>query len=737
MSKWILPFVSTRRLLNKSPGVRSRAIAWLVAVACSAVPWALAETPGGNSADTVAIPREELGDSVLMLPDAHAHGQHESRDAAGLQAQKKLEGRLIERTRGLSLGQALQAMPGITQVSTGSNVSKPAIRGLTGNRVVILNNGIRQEAQQWGAEHAPEVDPFLASRLTLIQGASSVRYGPDALAGVILVEPWPLLREPGYLGDLYLIGQSNRREGAVSGTLEGMSSRWPGLAARVQGTLKKGGDASAPDYGLANTGLEEANGSATLGYARDDWQAEAFYSRFHTQLGVLAGAHVGSLTDLNQAIARGRPEIMRDFSYDIDRPYQEIDHQLFKLSASRDFGRGEIAGNYALQINDRKEYDHLPLNDARRRENRPELHFEIMTHSTEWRWLGSLPLGLTVETGFDGMAQYNVYAGRAFIPNFLSRSGGVFAILGKAWKDWHFESGARFDAKDLETYTRKGDAVENRSFFFKNASAMAGAHWHGAEGLEWRAHLSTAFRPPGVNELFSSGLHHGTASVEFGDSTLKPERAYDATIDMRLNRGAFELAVAAYRTYIDGFMHLRPVLPATLTIRGAFPTFKHDQTPALFTGADASLAVKLGRGLSYHAAGSVLHAIDDATGEYLPMMPAPRFENGFEYAWRPGAGATPLTGATVTAKLRSVLKQDMAPPDDRDYAPPPDGYHLIDLALETEWHVQALGGMRLYLDCAVTNAANTAYRDYTNRLRYFADEPGRNITLKLRMPFGT
>jgi iron complex outermembrane recepter protein len=734
-----LPFESANKIHTAGRCKAHKALA----VFCVAVA-PIAAIASGSVADSVRVSGqivpEFLADSSLHMPDAHAHGQAVHRESASTQAQKKLEGRMLERTRGLSLGQALQAMPGVTQVSTGANVSKPAVRGLTGNRVVILNNGIRQEAQQWGAEHAPEVDPFLASRFTLVQGASSVRYGPDALAGVVLVEPWPLLSEPGYAGDLYLIGQSNRGEGTLSGTLEGMSPKWPGLAGRVQGTLKKGGDAQAPDYGLANTGLEEANGSATLGYARDDWKSELFYSRFHTRLGVLAGSHIGNLTDLNNAIARGRPEVTRDFTYAIDRPYQEIDHQLIKLSAVRNFKAGEIAGNYAFQINDRKEYDHLPLNDARRRENRPELHFEILTHSTEWRWLGGLPLGMTIETGFDAMAQYNTYSGRAFIPNFLSRSGGVFAIVGKPWRDWHFESGARLDVKQLETYARNGDEVENHSFAFRNASAMAGAHWHGTGGFEWRGHVSTAFRPPGVNELFSSGLHHGAASVEFGDSTLKPERAYDATVDVRLNRKAFEVALAAYRTYIDGFMYLRPVLPATLTIRGAFPTFRHAQTPALFTGADASFMLRLGGGWSYHANGSVLHAIDDATGEYLPMMPAPRFENGFEFVARPAPERRvprSLVASTVTAKLRSVLKQGMAPPASSDYAPPPDGYHLVDLAFETEWQWDALGGQRLHLDCAVTNAANVAYRDYTNRLRYFADEPGRNIMLKLRLPFGT
>ena len=83
-------------------------------------------------------------------------------------------------------------------------MSKPAIRGMQGDRIVIMNNGVRQEGQQWGSEHAPEVDPYLASRLTVIKGASSVRYGANAMGGVVLVEPWPLPTAPGMAGEAHL-----------------------------------------------------------------------------------------------------------------------------------------------------------------------------------------------------------------------------------------------------------------------------------------------------------------------------------------------------------------------------------------------------------------------------------------------------------------------------------------------------------------------------------------------------
>ena len=101
----------------------------------------------------------------------------------------ELRGRELASTRGLTLGESLQKITGVTVLQTGNNIYKPVIQGLHSSRVLILNNGIRQEGQQWGSEHAPEIDPYIANRLTVIKGAASVRYGGDAIGGVILVEP--------------------------------------------------------------------------------------------------------------------------------------------------------------------------------------------------------------------------------------------------------------------------------------------------------------------------------------------------------------------------------------------------------------------------------------------------------------------------------------------------------------------------------------------------------------------
>jgi len=671
---------------------------------------------------------------VLDLADQTVKMRHDGQAPSTSQSSSTLQGKALDRTRGLSLGDALQAMPGVTAVHTGSTLSKPAIRGLNGNRIVIINNGVRQEGQQWGSEHAPEVDPYLASRLTVIQGASSVRYGADALGGVVLIEPWPLRDEPGYSGEFNFAGFTNNREGDLSATVEGAPAWLPHTAWRLQGTVKKGGEASTANYSLDNTGLEEINHSAALGWQKPDLGLDVFYSRFQTKLGIFSGSHIGSVSDLEAAIQRKTPQRVTDFSYAIQRPYQEVEHQFVKARAYLATPmRGKVNLTYALQDNIRSEYDHKPLNDALAARNLPELEFEIMTHTADLTWDLHPHPDYDAGIGLVGMSQFNTYSGRPFIPNFLNYNGGAFATLFKHGHRFDFEGGLRYDYKYLRTYAREKGEVVSSAFEFENTSAMLGGIWHITEGYGAKLHLSTAFRPPGVNELFSAGLHHGAAAVEYGDPDLQPERAYDGTLGLQAKRERWNGEITVYRTYIEDFIYLTPEFPPTLTIRGAFPTFRYHQVNAAMWGGDAVLRYRLFRFFGdwdFLGQASLLRAQNDESGDGLALMPADRFTYGFEWSLSQWSKVQDLH---FGFSLQTVLKQANAPADSLDYAPVPPGYTLLGMTAGFRW---PLGDDRsVSVDLEIDNALNLAYRDYTNRFRYYADDLGRNVALRLKLPW--
>jgi iron complex outermembrane receptor protein len=238
----------------------------------------------------------------------------------------------LEKTRGLSLADALKEIPGVTTLNTGPTISKPIIQGMHSSRILIINNGIRQEGQQWGTEHAPEIDAFIANKLTVIKGAGSIKYGSDAIGGVILVEPKQLLDTAGITGEINVVGITNGQQAITSGILEGMLKKIP-LQWRVQGTLKRSGDLKAPNYYLSNTGFYERNFSWALAYKHKRLNVELFYSQFNTDIGILRAAHIGNLTDLANAFTSSVPAYTSNFTYKINRPKQEVLHELFKVKS--------------------------------------------------------------------------------------------------------------------------------------------------------------------------------------------------------------------------------------------------------------------------------------------------------------------------------------------------------------------------------------------------------------------
>ncbi|MFN3940993.1 MAG: TonB-dependent receptor plug domain-containing protein, partial [Chitinophagales bacterium] len=184
----------------------------------------------------------------------------------------------LQRISGKPLGEMLKNVNGVQSLQTGTNVSKPVIQGLYGNRILILHNDIRQEGQQWGLDHGTEIDPFIAEEIIVIKGPSGIRYGSDAMGGVVLIQPAPLPTQTGTSGYISSAFFTNGLSGIISGQVEGKPKSILPLSWRLQATGKIGGNTKAPDYYLANTGFNEKSTSATLGWEAEKYTTELYYS---------------------------------------------------------------------------------------------------------------------------------------------------------------------------------------------------------------------------------------------------------------------------------------------------------------------------------------------------------------------------------------------------------------------------------------------------------------------------
>lgn len=642
----------------------------------------------------------------------------------------------INQSKGQSLGDALKSVTGVNSLNTGNSISKPVIHGMHSNRILVLNNGIRQEGQQWGVEHAPEVDPFIANKLSVIKGANSIRYGSDAIAGVILVEAKPLRDSAGIGGELNLVGMSNGRAGTASAYVEGNLNKLNALSWRLQGTLKQGGNISAPDYILVNTGLKEYNFSYALGWKKKNYGAEIFYSQFNTTFGIFSASHIGNLTDLNRAFNSPVPLETGPFTYHIGRPFQHTEHELLKLKSFIKTGdKGKLSITYARQYNLRYEYDkHGPLNDSLEALNKPELKYEITTHTGDIIWEHNRVKNFTGSIGLSGITQANTYEGRALIPNFQNYGGGLFFI--ERWKKNKFEieGGIRYDYKWLQVF--KYQYIGNATYElispihkFGNFTGNVGFIYKSDSVLNVSLNIGTAWRAPSVNELYSNGLHHGAAALEFGDNTLQSERTNNAILTVHYNPGKrLNIEISPYIHYINNFIYRQPASTPMLTIRGAFPAFYYKQTNAVLNGCDLYFKYKLTKSLDITQKASVLRAWNQTENDWLITMPSDKYETELTHRFN---NRNKINSAYISASFLYVTKQGRVPANS-DFAPPPPAYYTINLHASCNIYVRK---QNIEVGVSVFNLLNESYRDYLDRFRYFTDAMGRNIALRIKIPF--
>ncbi len=647
-----------------------------------------------------------------------------------LQDKDALTARQVAAGSGKTLADMLQAINGVTIISNGATISKPVIHGLHSNRIVMLNNGIRQEDQQWGGEHAPNIDPFLNNNLSVIKGAAGVRYGTDAIAGVVLAEPAPLRTTHGWDGELNLAALSNNRMGVASAVVNHNFKEVPALSFRLQGTYKKGGNYRIPGHWVANTGVEEKNYSATLGWTKLHYGAELFYSHFNTSLGIYSGSHTGNEADLLAAIKSDTPLVQSPFTYSLGRPKQHVVHDLAKARLYLDSRLGIWHATYAYQHNFRQEYDvqRVETGDA-------QLNLSLNTQTLKLD-LEHRPLWkLKGETGIDGIFQENYIqpGDRVFLPNYRSAGAAIYAIERYHGVGWTLEGGLRYDYRWYEAFNPEGrnQEVVRYEYNFNSLSGTLGFARQFSDDWQLTATLSNAWRAPQANELFSAGFHQGAARIELGNKTLLPERSYNLNIESKKQFGEkLSTDVSVYTQYIRNYIYLEPGADI-LTIRGYFKVFNYKQTDAQLTGTDLTGTYAWTGSLQTTARASFLFARNVVQKDWLILMPADRLSLNTTYT---KDISKTLQECFISADARYVFRQVRIPAnfDVIDYPQPPAAYFLADVAIGT---MLMAGKQPLYISLTAMNIFNQRYRDYLDAFRYFIDQPGRNIVLRLRVPF--
>lgn len=663
----------------------------------------------------------------------------------------------LEQYSGQSLGDALKTITGVSSFNTGANIVKPVIQGLNGSRVLILNNNVRMQDMEWGEEHAPNVDINANQKISVIKGAAALQYGGDAIGGVIVLDPMPIARVDSLFGKTQMNLFSNGRGGNVTSTLT--KSFDSGLYMKLQGSLKRLGDLETPDYLLSNTGIRENSISFNIG-KRDFLQGwEAYYSFFDSDIGILRASHIGNVDDLITAINSQQPNIINDFSYDIIRPNQEVTHHLAKLNYYRRFkGLGKLNVQYDFQNNRRFEFDVRVGDDA----EKPSLDLKLTTHTFSSTLQVDAKQGLEIRLGALGRYQNNfadpATGVRRLIPDYDKYDIGVFAIGEYELNpELNLDVGVRYDFTrlDAKKFYRTSRWEErnydqeftdlivedlgtqllvNPVFDYHNVSAMTGFQYKLDDQKVLRFNYAFAQRAPNPSELFSEGLHHSAARIELGDLRIKSEKSSKVSASYERNSQKWGFTIAPYFNAINDFILLEPS-GVEFTIRGAFPVWTYRQTNAQLYGIDFSVYNNWTQKLRSDHRFSWVRGTDTSADIPLINIPAAHMNNSFSYsneAWN---------NLSISLESQYVFEQQRFPQNITVFSPqqqqevlldintPPAAYQVLALDIATAFSLQNKHDLTLGL--RASNLLNTQYRDYLNRQRYFADDLGRNISIRL------
>jgi len=648
-----------------------------------------------------------------------------------------------DREEEATLGGTLDALPGVDTLSAGSQVGKPVIRGLSGNRVRILSGGVGLDHQQYGTRHSPNVDPFLSDRIEVVRGASSLLYGSDALGGAVNVMPLPIPFAPegesNWGGETLTRYASNNEQWDLGVKARGGTSRFGVVAGVVD---RSGGDVTTPDV---DTGFESGDSDDPA------YTGELDFTDFDQTNAVLGAGMRGDWGDVRVHYTRWRNEhnfLLPPGAGTQPGPVEEGVGQELEDDRIQIAGTFPVASGWELDPK-------LMWQNNRRRSNgganpRDELfdgsidvEFDQYTARMEAkhdRFIGfdSGTLGAEVvrkDQESRGTTQLS--------PGGDVTKVGLFAYEERGFGPWLVQGGLRYDyhevmADEDATATVASPALQGAGRTgetYNVPTGSLGASYRFTPNLTLAANAARGFRAPTLFELFANGKHAGVAAEQRGNPDLDPEKSIDTDLALRWRSPRLQASATVYRNQINDYIFLRD----TGQQSGNLPIFRYDQADAVLTGLDLSATGQPVSWLEVSASASIVEGENTDTNEDLPLLPANKVKASATYQ---PEGWGSVTEPFLRVGVRHAFAQDAAPGEpfeQFDSAPvgsaSTDPYTLVDLSAGFGWQGPMARPIRF--DLAVRNLLDEDYRRFLDTYKGYALSPGRDIRATVRVPFGS
>ena len=673
----------------------------------------------------------------------------------------------LHQTSSSNIIDAVAKQPGVAQITTGSGISKPVIRGLGYNRIVTVADGVRQEGQQWGGEHGIELDGATVGQVEILKGPASLMYGSDAMAGVVIFHPEAIEAE-GQMG-IDFSSEYQTNSGLVDYSLRFGGNKkglvWNGrYSEKLAHAYRNKYDGYVP-----GTQFHERAANGLLGLNRDWGFSHLTLSYYHITPSMTEGERDAETGELLYDDDQYPGDNLKTYRKAL--PYQQIRHYKTVLNNSFALGDGLLKAIVGYQMNRRQEIEEHHHHDEEESHEGAGLDFLLHTLTYDARYLYNGFDGWKLNAGVGGMYQASLNEGEEFlIPAYNLFDIGAYATTSKNLDDWTLSGGLRFDNRHLHSHALWEDDEERFADFSRNFSALSGslgAVYHANSHLNIRANAARGFRAPNLSELGSNGIHHGTLRYEIGNADLRPEHSWQGDLGFDYNNRYFSAELALFLNRIDNYIFAAyiPNIYDTAPIESEdnYRTFHYTQGDALLKGFEAGIDVHPIHQLHIGSTFSMVDARQlhqPLESRYLPMTPPARLtaeakweftHNGDHHSSAPHHAHESaehhrldhlFDNAYVSVGVEHYFRQNhYYRAYDTESATP--AYTLLNASLGTD--ILLRGGRKLCeLYLIADNLLNCAYQSHLSRLKY-ADintrtrrsgiyNPGRNFTVKVIFP---
>ncbi|HPG09660.1 MAG TPA: TonB-dependent receptor [Saprospiraceae bacterium] len=655
---------------------------------------------------------------------------------------------------------AIASRPGIDQVTTGPGISKPVIRGLGFNRVVVVNDGIRQEGQQWGDEHGIEIDEYGVNRVEILKGPASLAFGSDAMAGVINFLPAPTLPKGKISGSVLANYQTNA--GLIGGSAD--------LAGNINDYIwdvRYSGKEShayqnAYDGYVFNSGFKENNLSGILGVIKSWGYSNIHFSVYDMMPGIVEGERDSASGQFIKPVAIGGEEgeaiaTEDDFrSYTPQVPFQKIHHYKAVSNSSFVLGNGSLKTILGWQQNRRQEYGEILTPDEY------GLYFFLNTVNYDIRY--NLPElnKWNISVGANGMYQKSQNKGTEFlIPDYHLFDFGIFALARKSFEKLDVSGGLRFDTRQekadalyLDAFGERTDHPDGDSFLqfsdidaqFQGFSGSIGATYQFSEQVFAKLNLSKGFRTPNIAEISANGVHEGTVNYIIGVPTLKAESSWQWDFALGVNSHYITAELDLFSNKINNYIYLEKLSRSMGgdSLTDGYATYKYTSGDAHLYGGELSIDVHpapidwlhFENGFSWVRA---VQADQPDSTRNLPFTPAPKLTSELKANVKK-IGKNLVNGFFMIGVDNYFRQDHFYSAYGTETATP--GYTLLNVGLGADFVSNNRTLFSLFINA--NNLTDVAYQNHLSRLKYEAVNNvtgrmgvynmGRNVSVKLVVP---